>query len=97
MTADAAGPRVTAERLCFVPSGPKPGKAGSDDSRRLAKTGGEKGIWVSAQLVDSHRPESFSDDPLLLLPTEQNKRSGKRARQKVKKPDTRANGNGAAR
>jgi len=54
---------------------------------RLAKLVGEENLG-SAQLVDSHRPESFQMTRFVIA-TEQNKRSGKSA-PKVKKPDTRA-------
>src|SRR5712671_2198911 len=85
MTADAAGPRVTQNGL-FVPSGPDPEKL-EVTIARLAKLVGE-GNLGSAQLVDSHRPESFQMTRFVIA-TEQNKRSGKRV-PKVKKPDTRA-------
>src|SRR5712672_1988651 len=85
MTAEAAGPRATQNGL-FVPSGPDPEKL-EVTIARLAKLVGE-GNLGSAQLVDSHRPESFQMTRFVIA-TEQNKRSGKSA-PKVKKPDTRA-------
>src|SRR5712671_1612853 len=83
MTAEAAGPRVTQNGL-FVPSGPDPEKL-EVTIARLAKLVGE-GNLGSAQLVDSHRPESFQMSRFIIA-TEQNKRRGKSAL-KVKKPDT---------
>src|SRR6267142_751717 len=85
MTADAAGPRVTQNGL-FVPSGPDPEKL-EVTIARLAKLVGEENLG-SAQLVDSHRPESFQMTRFVIA-TEQNKRSGKSA-PKVKKPDKHA-------
>ena len=85
MTADAAAPRIAQNGL-FVPCGPDPEKL-EVTIARLAKLVGE-GNLGSAQLVDSHRPESFQMTRFVTA-TEQNKRSGKSA-PKVKKPDTRA-------
>jgi protein ImuB len=56
MTADAAGPQVTQNGL-FVPSGPDPEKL-EVTIARLAKLVGEGNLGC-AELLDSHRPESF--------------------------------------
>src|SRR5260370_3360456 len=75
MTADAAAPRVAQNGL-FVPSGPDPEKL-EVTIARLAKLVGE-GNLGSAELVDSHRPESFRMSRFVVA-TEQNKRRGKTA------------------
>src|SRR6266852_5589553 len=85
MTADAAAPRVAQNGL-FVPSGPDPEKL-EVTIARLAKLVGE-GNLGSAELIDSHRPESFRMARFVVA-NEQNKRRGKSA-PKVKKLDTRA-------
>src|SRR5712672_955061 len=85
MTAEAAGPRATQNGL-FVPSGPDPEKL-EVTIARLAKLVGE-GNLGSAQLVDSHRPESFQMARFVTA-NEQNKRCEKSA-PKIKKSDTRA-------
>jgi protein ImuB len=56
MTADAAAPRVAQNRL-FVPCGPDPEKL-EVTIARLGKLVGEENLGC-AELVDSHRPESF--------------------------------------
>ena len=56
MTADAASPRVAQNGL-FVPSGPDPEKL-EVTIARLAKLVGEGNLGC-AELLDSHRPESF--------------------------------------
>ena len=56
MTADAAAPRVAQNGL-FVPCGPDPEKL-EVTIARLAKLVGEANLGC-AELVDSHRPESF--------------------------------------
>jgi len=82
MTADAAGPRVTQNGL-FVPSGPDPEKL-EVTIARLAKLVGEGNLGC-AELVDSHRPESFRMKRFVVA-NEQNKRRGK-SEPKVKKLD----------
>ena len=74
MTADAAGARVTQNGL-FVPSGPDPEKL-EVTIARLAKLVGEGNLGC-AELVDSHRPESFRMTRFVVA-NEQNKRRGKR-------------------
>jgi protein ImuB len=74
MTADAAGARVTQNGL-FVPSGPDPEKL-EVTIARLAKLVGEGNLGC-AELVDSHRPESFRMTRFVVV-NEQNKRRGKR-------------------
>src|SRR5712664_3939558 len=56
MAADAAAPRVAQNGL-FVPCGPDPEKL-EVTIARLAKLVGEGNLGC-AELVDSHRPESF--------------------------------------
>jgi protein ImuB len=73
MTADSAAPRVAQNGL-FVPSGPDPEKL-EVTIARLAKLVGE-GNLGSAELVDSHRPESFRMSRFVVA-SEQNKRRGK--------------------
>jgi len=85
MAADPARSRVTQNGL-FVPSGPDPEKL-EVTIARLAKLVGE-GNLGSAQLVDSHRPESFQMTRFVVA-NEQNKRRGKSA-PKINKPDARA-------
>jgi protein ImuB len=70
MTADSAGPRVTQNGL-FVPCGPDPEKL-EVTIARLAKLVGE-GNLGSAELVDSHRPDSFRMTHFVVA-NEQNKR-----------------------
>src|SRR5712672_1881600 len=85
MTADAAGPRVTQNGL-FVPSGPDPEKL-EVTIARLGKLVGEGNVGY-AELVDSHRPESFQMTRFVVA-NEQNKRREK-STPKVKKSDPRA-------
>jgi protein ImuB len=73
MTADAAGPRVTQNGL-FVPSGPDPEKL-EVTIARLAKLVGEGNLGC-AELVDSHRPDSFRMMRFVVA-NEQNKRRRK--------------------
>jgi len=73
MTADSAGPRVAQNGL-FVPCGPDPEKL-EVTIARLAKLV-EEGNLGSAELVDSHRPESFRMSRFVVA-SEQNKRRGK--------------------
>jgi protein ImuB len=86
MTADAAGPRVTQNGL-FVPSGPDPEKL-EVTIARLGKLVGE-GNLGSAELVDSHRPESFRMARFVVA-NEQNKRRGKSELKVKEKSDARA-------
>jgi protein ImuB len=73
MTADAAAPRVAQNGL-FVPCGPDPEKL-EVTIARLAKLVGEGNLGC-AELVDSHRPESFRMTRFVVA-SEQNKRRGK--------------------
>src|SRR6266436_51213 len=74
MTADAAAPRVAQNGL-FVPCGPDPEKL-EVTIARLGKLVGEGNLGC-AELVDSHRPESFRMARFIVA-NEQNKRRGKR-------------------
>ncbi|MCU1243899.1 MAG: hypothetical protein JWO71_4625 [Candidatus Acidoferrum typicum] len=73
MTADAAAPRVAQNGL-FVPCGPDPEKL-EVTIARLGKLVGEGNLGC-AELVDSHRPESFRMKRFVVA-NEQNKRRGK--------------------
>src|SRR5229473_3229986 len=73
MTADAAAPRVSQNGL-FVPCGPDPEKL-EVTIARLGKLVGEGNVGC-AELVDSHRPESFRMTRFVVA-SEQNKRRGK--------------------
>jgi protein ImuB len=86
MTADAAGPRVTQNSL-FVPSGPDPEKL-EVTIARLAKLVREGNLGC-AELVDSHRPESFRMTRFVVA-NEQNKRRGKSQSKVKENPNTRA-------
>jgi protein ImuB len=79
MTADAAAPRVAQNGL-FVPCGPDPEKL-EVTIARLGKLVGEGNLGC-AELVDSHRPESFRMKRFAVA-NEQHKRRGKNER-KVK-------------
>src|SRR6266481_3510389 len=72
MTADAAAPRVAQNGL-FVPCGPDPEKL-EVTIARLGKLVGEGNLGC-AELVDSHRPESFRMARFVVA-SEQNKRRG---------------------
>src|ERR1700730_6511156 len=76
MTADAAAPRVAQNGL-FVPRGPDPEKL-EVTIARLGKLVGEGNLGC-AELVDSHRPESFRMRRFVVA-NEQNKRRGKNDR-----------------
>jgi protein ImuB len=86
MTADAAGPRVMQNGL-FVPTGPDPEKL-EVTIARLAKLVGEGNLGC-AELVDSHRPESFQMVRFIVA-NAQNKRRGKREPKVKENPNTRA-------
>ncbi len=73
MTADAAAPRVAQNGL-FVPCGPDPEKL-EVTIARLGKLVGEGNLGC-AELLDSHRPESFRMTRFVVA-SEQNKRRGK--------------------
>ena len=73
MTADAAAPRVAQNGL-FVPCGPDPEKL-EVTIARLEKLVGEGNLGC-AELLDSHRPESFRLSRFVVA-SEQNKRRGK--------------------
>jgi protein ImuB len=73
MTADAAAPRVAQNGL-FVPSGPDPEKL-EVTIARLGKLVGEGNLGC-AELLDSHRPESFRMARFVVA-SDQNKRRGK--------------------
>jgi protein ImuB len=73
MTADAAAPRVAQNGL-FVPCGPDPEKL-EVTIARLGKLVGERNLGC-AELVDSHRPESFRMTRFVVA-SEQNKRRRK--------------------
>jgi protein ImuB len=73
MTAEAAAPRVAQNGL-FVPCGPDPEKL-EVTIARLGKLVGEGNLGC-AELVDSHRPESFRMTRFVVA-SEQNKRRGK--------------------
>src|SRR5258708_2464836 len=73
MTADAAAPRVAQNGL-FVPCGPDPEKL-EVTIARLEKLVGEGNLGC-AELVDSHRPDSFQM-ARFAVSNEQNKRRGK--------------------
>jgi len=73
MTADAAAPRVAQNGL-FVPCGPDPEKL-EVTIARLGKLVGEGNLGC-AELVDSHRPESFRMKQFVVA-SEQNKRREK--------------------
>jgi protein ImuB len=74
MTTDAAAPRVAQNGL-FVPCGPDPEKL-EVTIARLRKLVGEGNLGC-AELLDSHRPESFRMTRFVVS-GEQNKRRGKR-------------------
>ena len=74
MTADAAAPRVAQNGL-FVPCGPDPEKL-EVTIARLGKLVGEGNLGC-AELLDSHRPESFRMKRFVVA-SEQNKRREKR-------------------
>ena len=86
MTADAAAPRVAQNGL-FVPCGPDPEKL-EVTIARLAKLVGEGNLGC-AELVDSHRPESFQMKRFVVT-SEQNKRRGRSEPRAKEKPETRA-------
>jgi protein ImuB len=73
MTTDAAAPRVSQNGL-FVPCGPDPEKL-EVTIARLGKLVGEGNLGC-AELLDSHRPESFRMTRFVVA-SEQNKRRGK--------------------
>jgi protein ImuB len=73
MTADAAAPRVAQNGL-FVPSGPDPEKL-EVTIARLGKLVGEGNLGC-AELLDSHRPESFRMKRFTVVP-ENNRRRKK--------------------
>jgi protein ImuB len=83
MTAEAAAPRVAQNGL-FVPCGPDPEKL-EVTIARLGKLVGEGNLGC-AELVDSHRPESFRMTRFVVA-SEQNKRRGKRERNAEKRRD----------
>jgi len=86
MTADAAGPRVTQNGL-FVPIGPDPEKL-EITIARLAKLVGEGNLGC-AELLDSHRPESFRMVRFNVA-KEKNKRRAKSAMKSNNNSETRA-------
>ncbi len=86
ITADAAAPRVAQNGL-FVPCGPDPEKL-EVTIARLGKLVGEGNLGC-AELVDSHRPESFRMGKFVVA-SEQNKRRGKRALNAEKRRDREA-------
>ena len=86
MTADAAAPRVAQNGL-FVPCGPDPEKL-EVTIARLGKLVGEGNLGC-AELLDSHRPESFRMSQFVVA-GEQNKWRGKRKPGAEKKLDQKA-------
>jgi protein ImuB len=86
MTADAAAPRVAQNGL-FVPCGPDPEKL-EVTIARLGKLVGEGNLGC-AELVDSHRPESFRMRRFAVA-SEQNKRRGKSEPRVKQKSEARA-------
>jgi protein ImuB len=86
MMADAAAPRVAQIGL-FVPCGPDPEKL-EVTIARLGKLVGEGNVGC-AELVDSHRPESFRMRRFGVA-SEQNKRRGKSEPNDKEKFNTRA-------
>src|SRR4029077_10493554 len=72
MTADTAAPRGAQNGL-FVAGGPDPGKLGVAIAR-VGKLGGEGNLGC-AELLDSHRPESFRMTRFVVA-SDQNKRCG---------------------
>jgi protein ImuB len=86
MMADAAAPRVAQNGL-FVPCGPDPEKL-EVTIARLGKLVGEGNVGC-AELVDSHRAESFRVARLVVA-SEQNKRRGKSEPNDKEKFNTRA-------
>src|SRR3984893_17454761 len=86
MTADAAAPRVAQNGL-FVPCGPDPEKL-EVTIARLGKLVGDGNVGC-AELLDSHRPESFRMKRFAVA-SEQNKRSGKAERDVKGKSESRA-------
>jgi protein ImuB len=86
MTADAAAPRVAQNGL-FVPCGPDPEKL-EVTIARLGKLVGEGNLGC-AELVDSHRPESFRMARFVVA-SEQNKGRGKREPNAEKRRDREA-------
>src|SRR6267143_384575 len=86
MTTDAAAPRVSQNGL-FVPCGPDPEKL-EVTIARLGKLVGEGNLGC-AELLDSHRPESFRMTRFVVV-SEQNKRCGKCEPNVKEKSDARA-------
>jgi protein ImuB len=86
MTADAAAARVAQNGL-FVPCGPDPEKL-EVTIARLAKLVGEGNLGC-AELLDSHRPESFRMKRFAVA-SEQNKRRVKNEPRVKEKPEARA-------
>src|SRR5258706_282402 len=86
MTADAAAPRVAQNGL-FVPCGPDPEKL-EVTIARLGKLVGEGNLGC-AELVDSHRPESFRMKRFAVA-NEQKTRRGKSERNVKENPKPRA-------
>src|SRR5713101_5246864 len=86
MMADAAAPRVAQNGL-FVPCGPDPEKL-EVTIARLGKLVGEGNVGC-AELLDSHRPESFRMVRFVVA-SEQNKRRGKREPNAEKRRDREA-------
>src|SRR6202790_1940028 len=86
MTADAASPRVAQNGL-FVPCGPDPEKL-EVTIARLGKLVGDGNVgW--AELLDSHRPESFRMKRFAVA-SEQNKRRGRNEPHVKEKSEVRA-------
>ncbi len=79
MTTDAAAPRVSQNGL-FVPCGPDPEKL-EVTIARLGKLVGEGNLGC-AELLDSHRPESFRMTRFVVV-SEQNKRKQRESRKAV--------------
>src|ERR1700738_3609120 len=86
MTADAAAPRVAQNGL-FVPCGPDPAKL-EVTIARLGELGGG-GCLGCAELLDSHRPESFRMKRFAVA-SEQNKRRGRNEPKVKENSNTRA-------
>jgi protein ImuB len=87
MTADAVAPRVAQNGL-FVPCGPDPEKL-EVTIARLGKLVGEGNLGY-AELVDSHRPESFRMSRFVVA-NENKKRREKSERNVKENPESRAN------
>jgi protein ImuB len=85
MTAEAAPPRVAQNGL-FVPCGPDPEKL-EVTIARLGKLVGEGNVGC-AELLDSHRPESFRVARFVVA-SEQNKRHGKSGPNVKENPEAR--------